>query len=170
MSIATEVKARARKGPIPVYMRCELDAKGQGILRPADRASQELLRAKKIRVGMVYACQIKQIRNPGFHKKIHSLMRALIENVAAFESYDPIRDQHRALKRVQLEARLACDEVMIDGGFICFIPRSFNFDDMPEDEFAGVYKQVMDYIAKKYWPEMSELQIEELAAFAEESH
>lgn len=167
--IPNAVAARRRKGPTPVYMRCEVDANGQGIFRPADIAARNAMRAKKIRVGKVYAVTVKEIRNPGFHRKAHALMTAVIDNVEEFSTYVRRRDEHKVLKRMQLQARLACDEIMIDGGFICFIPMSINFDDMEEAEFEALYNGLIEYIARKYWPGMTREAIEEIAAFASDA-
>lgn len=76
-------------------------------------------------------------------------------------------DAHQVLKRLQVEARVGCDELGIKipglGFAVQFIPRSLSFESMSEDEFRGVVRALCDHIARQYWPTMDAEQVERMA-------
>ena len=134
----------------------------QGQFVPADRATQLRLREKGFRAGDLVFVEFRKPRNPKFHGLAHQLGVLCSENIDAFEGMDP----HRVLKRLQLEARVGCDEMAIIvpgfGKCLHLIPRSLSYESMDEAEFYEVVKGFSRYISSHYWPSLEPEQIEKM--------
>jgi hypothetical protein len=135
----------------------------KGGLVPADNYAESQLRIKKLKIGDVIGAQITKLRNPKFNRLVHKLGILVTQNIEAFSGLDA----HKAIKRLQIEGRIACDEigVMVPGfGMVIqFIPRSLSFDSMDEAEFNDAAKQICRLIADRYWPSLDPEQIEQMA-------
>lgn len=135
----------------------------KGGLVPADPYAESKLREKHYKIGDVVGAQITKLRNPRFNRLIHQLGRLCVENIEAFSSLDA----HICLKRLQLEGRIACDEIgiMIPGyGMVSqFIPRSLSFESQDETEFHETARAISRLIAQRYWPDLSPEKIEQMA-------
>ncbi len=81
-----------------------------GALVPADRYSAEALKARKLGPGDVVFAVLRKPRNPKHHRLAHALGQLLVENLDEFAELDA----HSVLKRVQLEADIACDQMAIN--------------------------------------------------------
>lgn len=103
--------------------------------------------------------EFKKSRNVKFHRLAHVLGHLLVDNVEDFESLSA----HDALKRVQREAGVCCEQQDIDLGTIKFgdiavpvgrvpvtVARSLAFDEMEEDEFAEFFRGITNHIDKTY--------------------
>ena len=135
----------------------------KGSLIPADAYAEGQLRAKGYKVGDVVAASITKLRNPKFNRLVHRIGQLVVANVEAFAGMDA----HRAIKRLQIEGRIACDEIGImvhDFGMVIqFIPRSLSFDTMDEAEYHEAARGICRTIAERYWPTLSAEQIEVMA-------
>jgi len=135
----------------------------KGSLVPNDAATVELLRARKYKLGDVLAAELSKPRSPKFHRLAHSLGGMLAENIEAFAGMDA----HRVLKRLQIEGRIACDEIPIHapgvGPCAYFIPLSLSFESMDDGEFHEVIAAFCAYVSHKYWPSLEPEQIEQMA-------
>ena len=142
----------------PVYLRVI-----QGGLVPADSYAQTQLRNKKFKIGDVVRCDVRKLRNQKFNRLVHRIGQLVAENIEAFSGLDA----HTCIKRLQIEGRIACDEIGIMvqgyGMVIQFIPRSMSFDSMDEAEYHDCAKRICRLIAERYWPNLEPLQIEEMA-------
>ena len=94
-------------------------------------------------------------RSPQFHRAVHKLCSFLCEHLEAFKGMDA----HSALKRLQLESRLYCDETQItikDFGVVRhLIPQSISFDNMDEAEFRAFFDAIVNHVSETHWPEFS---------------
>ena len=83
---------------------------------------------------------ITKPRNPKFNKLVHQLGQLVVQNIDAFSCLDA----HKAIKRLQIEGRIACDEIGVMvanfGMVIQFIPRSLSFESMDEAEYQEAAK------------------------------
>ncbi len=135
----------------------------KGGLAPADDYSTEALRARKYKVGDIVSAEVSKPRNPGFHRLAHRIGSLCAANIDAFTGMGA----HEALKRMQLEARIGCDEVgyKLPGyGYVTqFVPRSLSYESMSEDEFRPIVKAFCDHISREYWPSLTPDKIEEMA-------
>ncbi len=135
----------------------------KGGLAPADDYSTEALRARKYKVGDIVSAEVSKPRSPGFHRLAHRIGSLCAANIDAFTGMGA----HEVLKRMQLEARIGCDEVgyKLPGyGYVTqFVPRSLSFESMSEDEFRPIVKAFCDHIAREYWPSLTPEKIEEMA-------
>lgn len=137
----------------------------KGALVPADTASERMLRARAYHIGDVLSAELRKPRNPKFHRLVHQLGTAVIENTDDFASYT---DSHAVLKRLQVEANMGCDVMVINApGFGMLehrTPQSLSFENMEEAEFQAIYKGFCDYVIKRYWPSMDPDDIERMAS------
>ena len=152
---ATARKAHKRE---PVNLRVI-----KGGFEPADRYAEAQLRNKKFKIGDVVRCDVRKLRNQKFNRLVHRIGQLVAENIEAFSGLDA----HTCIKRLQIEGRIACDEIGIMvqgyGMVIQFIPRSMSFDSMDEAEYNDCAKRICRLIAERYWPDLEPDQIEEMA-------
>ena len=134
-----------------------------GCLAPADGITAGRCRERGYRVGDQLLCDITKPRNPRFNRFAHVFGTMLVENIDDFEGMDP----HSVLKRLQWEANVGCEEMGVEVpgmGFATIrIPQSLSFGSMDEGQFREVIRGMSRYIAKKYWPEMTPEEIEQMA-------
>ena len=151
------ISAKKRK-PEPVYLRVI-----QGGLVPADNYAQEQLRSKKFKIGDVIKVDIRKLRNNKFNRLVHRIGQLVAANIEAFSGLDA----HTCIKRLQIEGRIACDEIGVlvqgYGMVIQFIPRSMSFDSMCETEYHDCAKQICRLIAERYWQGLDPEQIEAMS-------
>ena len=136
----------------------------KGALVPASAWCQEQLKARKYSINDTVFATITKPRNPAFNRLVHGgFARLVVENIDAFGHLSP----HDALKRIQIEADIGCDAIGINfpgvGPTTYRVPRSVSFESMSEEEFSGLFLAMCRYIARKYWPELSERQVAEMA-------
>ncbi len=149
---------RPKRKPEPVYLRVM-----QGGLVPADAYAQSQLRSKKFKIGDVIKVDIRKLRNNKFNRLVHRIGQLVAANIEAFSGLDA----HTCIKRLQIEGRIACDEIGIMvkgyGMVIQFIPRSMSFESMDEAEYHDCAKQICRLIAERYWQGLEPEQIAEMA-------
>ena len=135
----------------------------KGGLQPADNYATSLLQSRKFKVGDIVAAQLVKPRNSKFNRLVHQIGNLVRQNVDGFE----LMDAHQVIKRLQIEGRIACDEVgiMIDGYGMAvqFIPRSLSFATMGEEEYIEAARAMCVFLARKYWTTCSADQIERMA-------
>lgn len=148
----TPKQKRARR---PVYLvpRTMVDpATGEeiGALVPAHPIDRRLLRERGFRRDIAIRAELKQSRNVKFHRLAHAVGNLLADNVEAFAGLSG----HEALKRVQMESGVCCEPMELDLGPLGKVtvkqPRSLAFDEMDEDEFAGFFNGITEYIGQHY--------------------
>lgn len=136
----------------------------KGGLVPADKYAETMLRNKKLHIGDVVKAEITKLRNPKFNRLIHKVGLLCAQNIEAFHGLDG----HTCLKRLQIEGKIACDEIGIMvpgyGMVIQFIPRSLSFDSLDESEFQKAAKDISRLIAERYWKDLEPEQIEQMAS------
>lgn len=141
----------------------------KGALVPADGYTESRLRARGFRMGDEVLAQITKARSPGFHRLVHQFGVMVVENLEAFAGMDP----HAALKRLQIEANVGCDEVALNfpgiGPCSYRVPRSLSYESMDQGEFELTFRGFTKYIAKTYWPSLTPEQIEQMAGFMKDA-
>ena len=149
---------KTKRSPRVVLLRVE-----KGGLVPLDDLSREELRSRGYRVGDVLRAELKKARNPGFHRLMHQLGNLVAANVDGFDGLSA----HAVLKRLLIEAVIACDQtsIKVAGLGMCVhnSPRSLSFDSMDEGEFREVSRQFAAHIAQTYWPNCTPEEIEQMA-------
>lgn len=130
---------------------------------PADNYAQTQLRNKKYKIGDLVKVHIHKLRNQKFNRLVHRIGQLVAANIEAFSGLDA----HTCIKRLQIEGRIACDEIgiMVQGyGIVIqFIPRSMSFDSMDEDEYHDCAKRICRLIADRYWQGLEPDQIEAMS-------
>ena len=136
---------------------------GKGALLPGDGYTQMRLRQRGYKLGDILLADLRKPRSPGFHRLAHRLGTLVANNIEDFEGLDG----HQALKRLQWEARIACDSMEVRvagvGKAEVITPRSLSYASMDQSEFEAVMRQFSEYIARTYWPDMTAEAIEEMA-------
>jgi len=141
-----------------IYLRVD-----RGCLVPADNYAASKLRERNYHVGDLLAAELVKPRNPKFNRLVHRIGQLVVANIDAFSGLD----SHRAIKRLQIEGKVFCEEIGIHvpgyGMLIQFIPRSLSFESLDEGEYQEAAKGICRTIADRYWPNLSEEQIAEMA-------
>ena len=135
----------------------------KGSIVPADQYTVDKLKARNYSIGDVVSVQLSKPRNPKFHRLVHALGALVVENIEGFEGMD----SHKALKRLQREGLIECDEFSfkVEGcGMVTqYVPRSLSFESMSEEVFQDVYKQICSVIVRLYWPKETSERVAEMA-------
>lgn len=134
----------------------------KGALVPGDCYTAKRLKERGYRVGDILLADLRKPRNPGFHRLAHRLGQLVAENIEAFEGLDG----HAALKRIQIEAGVGCDEIPLRlpviGQITYRVPRSLSYASMDQAEFEKTIRGMSEYIAREYWPDLTAEQIEDM--------
>lgn len=134
-----------------------------GKLQPADRWAEKEFRSKRLVDGQVVYATINKLRSRGLNRLVHRVGKLCVENIEDFKDMDA----HAVIKRLQIEANVACDEIGVllpDVGMMIYrVPRSISFDSMDEAEFRDVGQALCRYIASRYWTGLEPDQIELMA-------
>lgn len=135
----------------------------KGALVPADNYAASKLRERGYNMGDLLAAELKKPRNPKFNRLVHRIGQLVVANIEVFQNLDA----HTAIKRLQIEGRVACEEIGVMvanyGMVIQLIPRSLSFESMDEGEYQQAARGICRTIAERYWPNMTEDQISEMA-------
>lgn len=150
---AAKVKAKRARRPIYLMVARLVDPRtGEeiGALVPANAIDQRLMRERRFTVGKEIRAELKQPRNPAFHRLAHAIGNLLVDNVEKFAGMTG----HDALKEVQRESGVCCDVIELDLGTLGKVPvkqpRSLAFDEMAEDEFRVFFDGITAWIGEHY--------------------
>ena len=136
---------------------------GRGCLIPADSYAASILRARGYAMNDLLAAELVKPRNPKFNRLVHRIGQLVVANIDAFAGLDA----HKAVKRLQIEGKVACEEIGIHvpnyGMVIQLIPRSLGFESLDEGEFLQAARGICRTISERYWPSLSPEAIEEMA-------
>lgn len=111
---------------------------------------------KKLKIGKVYSCEIKLVRNYEFHKKYFALINCAWE----FQN-----EQIRAFFGENKESFRKTVEVQAGNFELCYslakkewlqIPKSISFEKMTEEEFNILYDKVKDVLYATFLRGISE--------------
>lgn len=147
---------RPRKPKIYLRVVC-------GTLIPADEWAREELRRKRFKDGDIVGALLSKLRSKGLNRLVHKIGKLCVVHIEDFK----YTDAHGALKRLQLEGNIACEEIGLVlpgvGRMKYTIPRSISFDSMDEAEFRDTAALLCSYISARYWPALEPEQIETMA-------
>ena len=123
-----------------------------GTLAPADGITQSRCRERGYYVGQELLAELTKPRHPGQWRCAHRLAMLVQQNS---DDFDHCPDVHAVLKKIQLDARVACDEVeavTTDGEVVrIYQPQSLAFSQMDQGHFELVYKALCRYIGQHYF-------------------
>lgn len=160
MNTTNAVKKASKPAKPRVYLRVI-----EGGLIPVDQYALSQLREKNYRVGDVVSAELKKLNNPELHRRLFRIARLCIANIASFQSMDP----HQALKRIQWEADIACEEITVllpgAGAAKMRFPASLAYDAMDEGLRQQVTRAICRHISQTYWPALAPKEIEHLAGW-----
>jgi len=136
----------------------------KGCLIPADQYAASRLRERGYHLGDLLSAELRKPRNPKFNRLVHQLGQLVVANIDSFAGMDA----HKACKRLQIEGKVACDEIGIQvkgfGTVIQLIPRSLSFETMDEGEYQEAARGISRTIAERYWPDLTPDAIESMAS------
>jgi len=188
MTTEAAKKIRAKRARRPVYLmvrRLVDPTTGEevGALVPAHPIDQRLLKERRFNVGREIRAELKQSRNPAFHRLVHAVGGLLVDHVDGFDTLT----SHDAIKRIQTESGVFCEVVDVDAAPLASaflaaceklfgeggrrllatvlpqvrtvqyrVARSISFDEMDEGEFSELFRGITDYIDKHYMPGLTD--------------
>lgn len=101
-------------------------------------------KTRKLKVGQLYECEVKQPRNLKFHRKFFALLNLAYDNQDFTDNFDRFR------QAVMIEAGFSETIVNKQTGEVHVFPKSISFSKMSEEEFEVVYDKVHDYICRAF--------------------
>lgn len=141
-----------------IYFRVQ-----KGSLVPADSYAASKLRERGYAVNDLLAAELVKPRNPKFNRLVHRIGQLVVANIESFSGLDA----HQAIKRLQIEGKIACEEIGISvanyGMVIQLIPRSLSNESMDEGEYHQAARGICRTIAERYWRDLDEDAIAEMA-------
>lgn len=153
-TLAERKKAKRARRPIYLVVRKVADVETgevMGALVPAHPIDRRLMKERRFHVNREVRAELKQPRNPGFHRLAHAVGNLLVDNVEKFRG----KSGHDALKEIQRESGVCCEPIEIDLGPVigkvqANVARSIAFDEMDEAEFGELFNGVCDWIDTHY--------------------
>ena len=143
-----------------IYFRCV-----DGGLKPADNWAASNFEKKGYKQGDIVSVDVRKVRNRRFNAFVHVFGDACIKNIPSFAE---IEDAHKAIKRLQLESGIECDEMAINldgfGMVVVKQARSFAFDRMGEEDFKAAAQGISDYAVAKYGGALTQDQLNGLVS------
>ena len=135
----------------------------EGALVPSDGITAGRLRERGYKTGDIVMAEVRKPRNPGFHRLAHAFGAMVADNIDSFAGMDA----HRALKRLQWESGIGCDEMGVQAPGVGFVmvrmPKSLSFASMEQGEFHEVIRGLARHVADTYWPDLSPEEVERMA-------
>jgi hypothetical protein len=160
----------AKPKPMPIYfiVREVVDpatGKRIGALVPASDADKSLMRERGFRKSTKVRAVLTQPRNERFNGLVHGLGKVLTQNIDRFSS----KQSHDAIKALQLESGVYCDEEVFDlpglGRLTRQTPQSLSYDSMGEDAFQDFWAKCCAYLVATDWPTLTAERLTEMAEF-----
>lgn len=155
MTTAAAKKIKAKRARRPIYLTCmELMDPATGVLYgcfvPTHPVDQRLARERGYRKGHEYRAELKQARVTWQHRLIHKIGQLMVDFVDDWEQLS----SHDAVKRLQRESGVCCEEVEIDipgmGKLVAKQAESLAFDEMEQDRFELLFDGITEHIGKRY--------------------
>lgn len=153
----TTPKARDPNG------RVLLKIQPDGSFRAADAFSSKRLSTRGYKRGQEVVAYVSRVRDGRQWRRAHVLGQFLVDNVGAFDG----KDAHQAIKKVQLDGKIACTEERFDlpgglGQFVRIVPESLAFGEMDDIVFTPIYAQMRKYIGDTYFGDMDATAVDEM--------
>lgn len=122
----------------------------KGFLYPADELEAEKI--KTMKQGVLVRAEVKQVRNPQFHRKFMALLRI------GFDAFNPPAGEYKGFP-VQKDFEQFREDVTIAAGFFTVSYRingemrvrakSIRFGRMSQEDFERLYSQVANVLLQK---------------------
>jgi len=155
MTTAAAKKVRAKRARRPIYGTCMRlvdpeTGEEHGAFVPAHPIDKRLAKERRFKVGETYRMEIKQARALWQHRLIHKIGQLVVDNVEGWEQMT----SHDAIKRLQRESGVCCEELEIDvpgvGRLMVKQAESLAFDEMEQDRFEVLFDGITEYIGLTY--------------------
>ena len=134
-----------------------------GGFEPADGYVAAQMRKRGYNIGDLVFCVVTKPRTHGLNRLVHRIGGLVAANIEAFAGLDG----HAALKKIQIDGNIACDEHVIDlpgvGRCKVISPNSLSFDSLDEGQFREVARAMCRFIAGTHWHGMTPEAIEKMA-------
>lgn len=137
------MEIRLRK--MPLYQRRGYE------LEPV--SDQDQKKADKLKQYDTYVFKVVHERNYKHHKKFFALLNLAFENQSHYENFEHFR------KIMTMKAGYY-DAVKDPLGVMVYLPRSISFDNMGQDKFETLYKDVLMALSKELKVEIPQLEEE----------
>jgi hypothetical protein len=160
MTTAAAKRVKAKRARRPIYgviERVAVLATGEERLaiiasHPIDR---RLMAERGFKRGDEVRLEVKRPRNVKFHRLAHAVGQVMVDNVEGWEHLTA----HDAVKRLQRESGVCCEEVEIDipgmGKLLAKQAESIAFDEMTPERFEQLFKGITDHMDRTYSPDFT---------------
>lgn len=165
---------KRKKDPRPVHFKIKrlIDpATGEeiGALVPLHGIDKRLMRERAYRVGDELRADLKKPRNPKFFRLVHSLGALVADHIEAFHGMDC----HAAIKRLQRESGICCEEQEVEipnlGKLVIKVASSISFESMDEGAFHQFWRGICQHIIATYWHGIEQQRIDEMVGLMPEA-
>lgn len=100
---------------------------------------------KRLKNRQMYSAEIKQSRNPLFHRKIFALANCVISNLPEDNIWHG-KDAYSLIKACELQLGFVEQRIKLNGE-VYFEPEHLNFSEMDETRFAEFYEKCLPILA-----------------------
>ncbi|MGX1201119.1 hypothetical protein [Marinobacter sp. MBR-105] len=164
---------------------------------PADDETLAALKRTPLKIGSLVLADLQIPRNPMFYRRAHKFAQVCRDNIEAFHGLtehsilkrlqletgfacEPVTvpaelfwGEISGLIRAAVGAEADCaleqiGALLKDERVTAFKPASLAFGNMDESEFKAMFEGFCNYIAEKYWPDLTAAEIDALSAFMPE--
>lgn len=98
---------------------------------------------EKLKTGQIYSVELKQARNPKFHRLGFALVKAMFDNQERFTNFEDFRRE--------LKIMTGCyEEYTRYNGETVLIPQSWSWADMDDIQFHEIHNKLLTIAAKRY--------------------
>lgn len=121
-------------------------------LKPADSQAERYL--TKLAFGSEVTCQIRQPRNPKFHRKFFSLLQLVFDNQERYKDFEQFRDE------IVMRAGYFEEHKHLTGK-VSYRAKSLAYDSMDDIEFSQLYDACCEVIIQYFWNDITQAEIDE---------
>lgn len=199
MKAATGRQKKHKDRPVYFVVRTMVDPEtGEmaGCLVPSSWADNRLLRERKLKTNDLIRGALHNPRNTKFHRLVHQLGTVVCQNLDGFEHLDShaaikklqadsgVYCEPREVSATPVVAAILASarQLMGDGAarmlsavlpeietVTILVPQSLAYDCMDESDFRQFWEGICQHLVARYWPELNEEQITEMAELMPQS-
>jgi hypothetical protein len=100
---------------------------------------------KRLKNLQIYSAEVKQSRNPLFHKKCFAIANCVLQNLPEDAIWHG-KDAHALLKACEIQVGFVLQRIKLNGE-VYFEPEPLNFAEMDETRFSEFYEKVLPILA-----------------------
>ena len=144
-------------------MKLEFIKQAGGMLIPADDYSAEKL--TKLKTGGQYPVEIKQARNPQFHRKVFAFFNFCFQHWSGGHKFQDESLQFDQFRKELTKTAGFYDQVFDLQGNFTIVAKSLSFGSMDQEEFEQCYNAIIQAAMTNIFRTADEQQLNKLMSF-----